>query len=97
MGSQINAIKMPGRVFEYFVERAEYRLMLGEDIDLCDALSRARVKRRGLGYTVFVKIEPLDDARKLVAWITPKDPKYLRDYRALVEQSLDALQDSKEG
>lgn len=73
-------LRMPGRVFEQFVALADLQLRHDADLDLCDALSRPRIRRRGRGATVFVALDA-EQVDRLSYWVGDKAPKYLRDYR----------------
>jgi hypothetical protein len=42
--------------------------------------SRPRLKRRGAGHTVYIRLEP-EQVERLAAWVDHTDPKLLRDYR----------------
>lgn len=73
-------LRMPGRVYEQLNGIAERKLNLDIDADVCDALSRAKVKRRGTGYSVFVPLDA-EQVERLSLWIRPGFPKFMRDYR----------------
>lgn len=77
------ALRLPGRVFELLLPKADAHAQddsLPEDLDLADAISNARVKRKGGGFQVFIRITP-QQVLWLADWITDDDPKLLRDYR----------------
>lgn len=80
------AIKMPGRVLREFVEMADARVDADADQDLCEAVSRARVTRRGTGFTALVPIADTEQARRLVAWVPDDAPRFLREYRDMVNR-----------
>lgn len=73
------ALRLPGRVYEQFVQKAQAKLDADVDVDICDALSRPRIKRRGSGYTVFIPMS-FEQVLVLASWVQPHDPKLLRDY-----------------
>jgi len=47
------ALRIPGRAYDGFARKAYDHVDAGEDLDVCDALSRPRlkVKRRRAGHT----------------------------------------------
>jgi hypothetical protein len=73
-------LRMPGRIYEHFLAEALERIDRWDDVDLCDAISRARLKPRGLGFTAHVALRPAQ-ARRLARWITDDHARPLRDYR----------------
>lgn len=81
-------LRMPGRIWEHFGARAQKELDAGGDEDLCDALSRPRLKRRGLGFTVYVALT-LEQVGRLSYWISDSDQKWLRDYRDEMRASIE--------
>ncbi len=74
------ALRIPGRVYDHFARKAYDRVDAGEDLNVCDAPSRLRLKRRGAGHTVYIRLEP-EQVERLAAWVDHTDPKLLRDYR----------------
>lgn len=84
-------LKLPGRIYEQFVVLASERLDMDDapevDLDLAEALGRARLQPRGQGFTVYVPLS-LPQVRLLAEWIGDDQPKKLREYRkAMIEQA----------
>lgn len=81
-------LRMPGRVWEHFGERAQKELDAGADTDLCEALSEPRMKRWGTGFVVWVALT-LEQVDRLSYWIADSDRKQLRDYREEMRASIE--------
>lgn len=96
--SERRALRLPGRVFEWFAARAVERMEQVEagadpayvDIDLCNAISHARVKRRGGGYSVLIPMEP-DAVLRLADWVGNDAPKQIRKYRDAMREQIGQL------
>lgn len=92
------ALRLPGRVFEWFAARAVERMEQVDagadpayvDIDLCNAIGHARVKRRGGGYTVLIPMEPADVLR-LADWVGNDAPSRIRAYRDAMREQVRRL------
>jgi len=91
---------MPGRIYREFAtiamaltERPEG--LAPQQEALCDALSRARVKPRGVGHTALVPLEP-EHVSLLMEWVSGASPTFLRDYRDAVLEALAELEASGE-
>lgn len=83
------ALKLPGKIYEQLISKAQDRLDAETDMDLCDALSHPIIKPRGLGHTVLVPMEP-GQVKRLAGWISDDDPKRLREYRAAMVREAEA-------
>lgn len=94
------ALKLPGRIYEQFVLLASERLEAPDtpqdDLDLAEALSEARLKRRGQGFTVLIPLE-LHQVRQLAEWVGDDQPKRLREYRAAMIEQVTVLEDQGPG
>lgn len=98
MASQRRALRMPGRVYREFAAIALALTEHPEGLEpeqevLCDALSRAWVKARGVGHTALVPLEP-EYVSLLMEWVTGASPKFMRDYRDAVLKALRELEES---
>lgn len=86
--SERRALRLPGRVFQWFAAQAVERMEQVEagadpayvDIDLCNAISHARVKPRGGGYSALIPMEP-EEVLRLADWVGDGAPKQIRHYR----------------
>lgn len=91
---------MPGRVYAGFVKTAmgltSQPRLPSEQEALCDAVSRARLARRGAGHTGYVPVEP-EQAKMLMKWVGAGAPEFLRNYRDAVLAALAALERSSDG
>lgn len=73
-------IKLPGRIYEVLNERAQVKCTFNIDLDVCDALSRPRIKKRGAGFSAYLDLTAYQ-IRRLASWIKDDDTKRLREYR----------------
>ncbi len=90
MSTQWQALKMPGRVYNWFALEANRQREAAADIDLCDAIAKPRLKRVGRGFTAFIflpelaqghRTDPAVQAKRLLDWAQDSAPAYVRDYR----------------
>jgi hypothetical protein len=79
-------LRMPGRVYERLNARAQRHLDQDSDVDLCEALSEPKIRRRGAGWSVYVPLER-EQVRRLAAWISDRDPAFMRQYRDAMREA----------
>jgi len=96
---------MPGRVFRPIAEKAMKRTeqaieveLIGDrdalaslDLDLCDAIAKARLKDVGAGFSAFVQTEGREQIERLLGWIGDDDPRDVRLFRDTIREKLKAL------
>lgn len=81
-------LRMPGRIYEHFVAEAQVQTELSAELDLCEAIADAKLKRRGGGFTVYLALT-LEQVERLSYWIRDSDRKPLRDYKAEMRASIE--------
>jgi len=89
-GEKRQALKMPGRVYNWFALEANRQREVSADTHLCDAIARPKLKRVGKGFTAYVflpeldqedRVDPASQADRLLDWVTDSAPAYVRAYR----------------
>jgi hypothetical protein len=95
VNQQQQHLRMSGKVWERLAQMAQDRIADQTrppiprklDEEIADALSRPKAKRRGVGYSMFIRLD-IPQVERLAGWIGDDQPRFMREYRTQVEAAV---------